>query len=43
MNETSSYKTTPLELEMVIDNDANEFLEFMAKKIQSYSYENRVG
>jgi len=33
MNETSSYKTTPLELEMVIDNDANEFLEFMAKKI----------
>ena len=32
-NETHSYKATSLELRKVVDNDANEFLEFMGKKM----------
>jgi len=31
-NETFSYRATSLELGKVVNNDANEFLEFMAKK-----------
>ena len=31
-NESSSYRATSLELGKDVDNDANEFLEFMAKK-----------
>ncbi|WP_285184210.1 hAT transposon family protein, partial [Mycobacterium tuberculosis] len=34
-NETSSYRATSLELGKDVDNDANEFLEFMAKKKKS--------
>jgi len=34
-NETFSYRATLLELGKVVDNDVNEFLEFMAKKKKS--------